>query len=402
MRRIRDRADGRLFRGSEFPRLMAMVLMLVVLVMMMRNARDPDTWRYFAGSDKDTFTLDEILAAEQRSASASEIQDKPADERLVVAESEPDTDSRSEAEPANDSSSDSQGADSRTIDRDDPFTVTDLDPEQREAAREQFEVITDKSPLEKQDMGAYWRLLLWTKSQSFDELEKRARRDLLFTHFAEQPEKYRGQIVRLDMHLRRVLTNQTEELLPGVTRVYEAWGPTKESKANWPCAIVFPDAPEGLKFGADIKQRGLFVGYFLKLISYEAVDGKTRWAPLFIGKLRVDKSLGSAREEAAGNNNLWIWAAGAIIACFFAVRMLLMLRPRHSLASRVRGALTDRGGAADAEPVDVEQWLSDVESVASETEINPSAEHDHTAPGLNGNGSSHGHRLDWRSEQERQ
>jgi hypothetical protein len=231
-------------------------------------------------------------------------------------------------------------------------------------------------------------------------MEKRARRDLLFTHFADQPEKLRGQLVRLDMHLLRALTYDTEEFLPGIRRMHEAWGPTKESKANWPCVIVFPDAPEGLKFGAEIKQRGIFVGYFLKLMSYDAVDGKTRWAPLFVGKLRVDKARQAAGDLAETNNNLWVWAAGGIIACFFVVRLLVALRPRQSLASRVRGVLTDRAASAESAPVDVERWLSAAEG-SDDSEINPSAHHDQTEPGRSRNGATYGDRLDRRSEQER-
>jgi hypothetical protein len=278
----------------------------------------------------------------------------------------------------------------------DESKLTDLDPDQREAAVEQFEVVSDQSPLEKQDMGAYWRLVMWTKAQTFKALEARARRDVLFTHLAQEPAKYRGQILRLDLHVRRTLTYETEGVLPGVTRMYEAWGPTKESRPNWPYCVVFPEAPAGLQFGANVKQRAVFAGYFLKLIAYEAADGKTRWAPLLIGRLEYDKSATAASEPEESNNNVWIWAAGGIIVSFFAVRMLLALRPRKPIASRLRGVLTGQGGS-DAEPADVEKWLSNVEDLQNDAEINDRSIHEH-----NGNGAGQvGAQLDWPSERER-
>ena len=49
MRRIRDRRPAGLFRAGELPRLMTMIAMLCVLAMMIRRARDRDTWRFLTG-----------------------------------------------------------------------------------------------------------------------------------------------------------------------------------------------------------------------------------------------------------------------------------------------------------------------------------------------------------------
>ncbi|HTU27694.1 MAG TPA: hypothetical protein VMF30_19945, partial [Pirellulales bacterium] len=49
MRRFRNRQTTGLFRGGELPKLMTMVGMLVVLAMIIRKARDEDTWRFFTG-----------------------------------------------------------------------------------------------------------------------------------------------------------------------------------------------------------------------------------------------------------------------------------------------------------------------------------------------------------------
>ena len=49
MRRFRDRQPTGLFRGNELARLMSMIVMLGVLAMMVRRARDADTWRFLTG-----------------------------------------------------------------------------------------------------------------------------------------------------------------------------------------------------------------------------------------------------------------------------------------------------------------------------------------------------------------
>ena len=54
--------------------------------------------------------------------------------------------------------------------------------------------------------------------------------------------------------------------------------------------------PEGWKIGADVRFEGVFVGYFLKTLGYEAFQ-KNRSAPLLIGKIR---HTGRGRPVAGG------------------------------------------------------------------------------------------------------
>src|SRR5260221_6895606 len=46
MPRLQPERPKRIFRGAEFTRLMAMVLMLVVLGMMIKTAGNSDTWKW--------------------------------------------------------------------------------------------------------------------------------------------------------------------------------------------------------------------------------------------------------------------------------------------------------------------------------------------------------------------
>jgi hypothetical protein len=175
----------------------------------------------------------------------------------------------------------------------------DLDQEEVASIKELFELVTDKSPLKSREMDAYWRLMDWSRTQSFSELEKRSIQDIAFTQLWEQPELYRGKPIRLRLHALRVLEYPAPKDQPEFTKVYEAWGGTSESRTLL-YSVVFPDLPNGLPVGPEIRAEIDFVGYFLKLMSYKGYDQKTgvplmatRAAPLLVGRARLISTPGS-------------------------------------------------------------------------------------------------------------
>jgi hypothetical protein len=162
----------------------------------------------------------------------------------------------------------------------------DQDDDEVAAAASQFEAIDDKTVLKTREMAAYWRLLTWSRTQPLSELENRAERDVPFTLLWEQPEKYRGKLIRIRMHVKRVLEHEFPENPLGVKSVYEAWGPTEETQ-TFPYVVVLAELPPGLPVGTDARSEIVFVGYFLKLMSYKAVDNNSRAAPLLMGRARL-------------------------------------------------------------------------------------------------------------------
>jgi hypothetical protein len=148
-----------------------------------------------------------------------------------------------------------------------------------------FEFVTDRAPLKSREMDAYWRLMDWSRTQPFAEQEQRARQDVPFTQLWEQPERYRGQLVRLRMHVRRVLQYDAPGNPSGIAKVCEAWGWTDESR-SYPYVVVFPEPAAGLPIGTDVRTEIVFVGYFLKVMTYTAFDNP-RGAPLLVGRARV-------------------------------------------------------------------------------------------------------------------
>ena len=184
----RGATTARMFRGEQ--RLMTGILMLAVLYMLIA-ARDPDAWRWFA----------------RQPVAVSQDPAKPPP----------------------------------------PATgPTDEDPDQAETAREEFQAITDGSlKLGPEEMEPYDRLVFWVKNQSFTRLRQRARSDLLFTNFYDEPDKHRGQLATLEMSVRRILDAGKNR--DGV-QLHEVWGFTAESQDRLYVAIVV-DLPKNMPIG---------------------------------------------------------------------------------------------------------------------------------------------------------
>lgn len=161
----------------------------------------------------------------------------------------------------------------------------DRDAAESAAIETLFDFVTDRAPLKSREMDAYWRLMDWSRTESFDELSSRASSDVPFTLLWELPEKHRGKLLNLQLHVRRVLEYDAPENPAGISKVYEAWGWTDESR-SFPYVVVFTDRPSNLPIGTDIRAEINFVGYFLKIMSYTAFD-HSRGAPLLAGRVRL-------------------------------------------------------------------------------------------------------------------
>jgi hypothetical protein len=271
--RQRERQSGPLFLKSEWLRLVSMLFMLIVLYMMIQRARDESVWRWLVNDGG-------------------------------MSASEPVTNHVSTT-PAQDSGPSFEGP-------------TDLDVDESEAAQELFQAVSDRTSLSVEEMPAYWRLWRWARAQSLQTLRQRARSDLSLSHFLELPDKYRGQIVRLRLHLRRSLSWEIgpEEKAGGAKQVYEAWGWSDESP-NFYC-IVFTDPPADMPIGPTVADEVTFYGYFLKLISYRDQQDKLRMAPLLIGRVHHHAGLPPASDQ--GSWMFWLLVGGGVILVLIVVR----------------------------------------------------------------------------------
>jgi hypothetical protein len=320
MRRLRDRTPAPFFRGSELPRMITLVLMLGVLVLLIDIARKPATWTWLAPNDREA-----RQAGEEKSHPAS-------------------------------------GRESRVAAWDpEAAGPTDLDPLEQDAAREEFQAITDKTPLAPDEMPAYWRLMAWERHQSTDALLKRAVSNVTYNDLWQRPAEWRGKLVQLRVHLRQAIALQDLPDNPlDVKSLYEVTGWTSDSW-NWYWMIV-PQLPPGMPLGADIYEEATFVGYFLKLQPYEDRQGKSRAMPVLIGRLIWHPSQGEI--VARGDQWAWTWYLGGALVALFVVRWTLaVVVRRRRVSADVR---------AGADPRAVEAWLDRAETSADDDETEPS------------------------------
>lgn len=304
------RRSFRSSRGSPFQnsgmRLISMLCLLLVIGMIYNRARRPETWQWFTGENRE---------AELAESPPAELREAPAHgEPLVGQPPDPATSPPvlfvgTPPEPASVPAS-PPNRPKRPWESVVPGP-TDLSVDEQAEVRTEFEVVADKEPLAKFDMPAYWRLLRWARAQRFSELEGRAERSILFTQLWEQPEKYRGRLLRLRLHIKRILKYETPENSGGLTHLYEAWGWTEDSK-SFPYVVVFPELPPGMKIGADVHAEGVFVGYFLKTMAYTAYD-VNRAAPLLLGRMKGISNGATAARDKHQEVSIWEWLTGAAL-----------------------------------------------------------------------------------------
>jgi hypothetical protein len=316
MRRVRDRRPSTLFRGAELPRLLTLLVMLGVLVLLIGRARDPGTWRWLApDAGGPTANRAGLALPEASVVSADPLAQGP----------------------------------------------TDLDPQEWDAAREEFQAITDKAPLSKEEMPAYWRLMAWQQHQSTRELRSRAKKEVTFKKLWHEPQKWRGKLVEIPVHLRQ--TAKAEDLAEnalGLSTVQEVWGWNSDSQPYW-YWLVCPELPPGMPTGTNIFEEATFVGYFLKLLPYEDHQGKTLATPLLIGRLiwhpAADNPLARSDEWT------WPWIAAGAIALLAAARWSIHFFTGHR---RSRGPLA---GSRATDGKSVETWLEQAESGEDERKL---------------------------------
>ncbi len=203
-------------------------------------------------------------------------------------------------------------------------------------AEYQFQAISDKAPLTAEEMPSYWRLMRWSMTEPFDDLWERAQKDRYFTHLGQTPEKHRGELIGMKVSLRRAVRHpsETQKNAAGVEQVYEAWGVTDESRTGLYC-LLFYDLPPQLPMRPSIHEQVQFVGYFLKLISYEDALGKTRWAPLLVGRLRLrENAAQSAMRRQESETRALPWLIGGAVLLFTG---LMIWTRRYLSASSVAG-----------------------------------------------------------------
>jgi len=318
MTRTIERARSGFYRSGGMPRLASMIVMLVILGMLISRAADPRTWTWLTAEPKSKFHAED------------------------AAKSDPEIISPG---------------------------PTDLDPEERAAAAEEFQAITDRTiELSREEMPAYWRLFSWISHQSLDELQRRASPAVVFNQFVQTPDEQRGKLFRLDLNVRRVLSYEAPPNSAGIAKVYEVWGWTTESKA-WLYVVLTAQLPPGMPVGPDVNERAAFAGYFFKLQGYHAAGAGPRdqplSAPLFIGRLDWMPAPAPAQTR---DDLWWLLALGGIAALYGIARLTIRHFGGNGRSRRPTSAHGDQFPKDDS----LRDWLAKAErSPAADGEGHP-------------------------------
>jgi hypothetical protein len=194
----------------------------------------------------------------------------------------------------------------------------------------EFESVTDRTPLEFRDNGAYDLLLMRARGKTPAELAAVARHDVVLANLWQNPEQYRGVPIHLLGAAMRVLRYPSK--LSKAGWLYEAWVVTPET-SRVPYVCVFEEAPEGLPIGHDINERVVFNGYFLKIMRYTAADGVSRGAPVLVGRIGwVPPAVSSAEKT----NPTLFWSLVILGVLFFVSlgRWIYQVRPLFASPGR--------------------------------------------------------------------
>ncbi len=220
----------------------------------------------------------------------------------------------------------------------------DLDPAEWAEFQSLSELVTDKSELRAREMLPYWKLLEWSHTQSLAELEQRARQEPALVQIWNEPAKYRGKPIRLRLHVRRVLEWETDASKNGLgaSKVYEVMGWTDETK-SLPYMVVLADKPPELPVGNEVEAEIVFVGYFLKIMTYQTFDDKSRGTPLLLGRARVvARTAGPARPVDLWQAGQYVLGGGLLVVLFALVVWWLPRGKKRKPATTFTDAEIDR------------------------------------------------------------
>lgn len=238
----------------------------------------------------------------------------------------------------------------------------DLDAEQRSAAEEEFQAITDRTTaIQVEEMPAYWRLLQWVHEQPLAQLRSRAVASPTLDDLVQRPGPERGRLLRLELNVVRALGVEIPNNDTGLQRLYEIWGWSNASGTRLYVGVV-PELPPGFPTGAELSERATLYGYFFKLQGYleakAAPRSKPLAAPLIIGRLAWQPK---AAPRAMGTESIWMVGLVILALIFVLARVLLsFLYPKRTaglLGPRTTGPLPT-----------ADQWWDRIQTGATSTE----------------------------------
>lgn len=133
--------------------------------------------------------------------------------------------------------------------------------------------------------------------------------------------RFRGKLVTMHGHIRRLVPYDALKNDFGVTRLYEAWFYTKDSATN-PAVIICTSIPDGIPTGDRIAEEASVTGYVFRLHQYEAKSNKGRYAPMILASRIEWRPREPPREPPA-------WLPGALVALLVLIAAAIVFYGRR-------------------------------------------------------------------------
>ena len=232
-----------------------------------------------------------------------------------------------------------------------------------ESARKEFQALTDTT-LEcgPEEMPAYWRLLKWSVHQTVKELRRENFQRAVYNELVNMPNQLRGMPVQVDMHVCRILSYDAPNNSLGITKLYELWGWSEDSRGS--LFVTFtPELPPGIHPGETVSEQVAVYGFFCKIQGYLAVGSAPQSfpsaAPLIIGRITPYQPVAA---PVISTQELWYAAAGLVLVVSFAGTVARKSRFRNQQAAVIQ--------RAEPNAVKFEAWLDQEETSPLECDKN--------------------------------
>ena len=236
-------------------RLLLLVFALLTVFFLMQEARRPENWRWMWGS-----------ASTTPGDGFDNREDPDVDTRLV--------DKRSSALPAG----------TVVIERDvaSPDTLTlDVQSLLNGQANVDLSSVRDNTVFRNSESAAWYTLLATLRDAPREALFQAPADTVGFTQLFQQPDVYRGKLVRVTGEVRRAHYVQAHKNDREIAGYWQCWMFPSGSKN--PLVVYSLDMPDSFPEGMDVSEHVEFVGVSYKLWAYQAVEDILT-APLILAK----------------------------------------------------------------------------------------------------------------------
>ena len=251
---------------KEQYRLFVLCTSLMLVLVMMNEARKPTNWKWlWAGESPETQSsepIDTRLDITKRKLSPDAFQALARPELARPELARPEL-----ARP------ESTAADSGTLES------AKLPPG---ITSEMLEAIEDNTVLRVAENDAWYAMLGILKDTDSSELESYSSGNVGFAQLFQQSNIYRGKVVRTQGTAHRVEAITPRSNPAGIEQLFR-WIIEPAGPSNAPIVVYTLEKPDGFEVGDDLREEVTFTGFFFKRWAYAAGDG-TRIAPLLLAR----------------------------------------------------------------------------------------------------------------------